>query len=209
MKDASHRAERVALSREFGEFLVELSIALHKYAMYPSSHPSLGPAAAAVALRAERLLEDRATIAFGVARHQLIIEGVATDHNQPVLRRLAEGLHRHHIGAVSVARGVQPEEIGSALRALSTERDGPLGLAPVERRPAWPHVRLHPLSFDQLELVSESPSDGHADDVARGRPAELWIGLARAAMATDQAGQPVETMLREGEAQVKVVATSA
>lgn len=172
MKDASHRAERVTLSREFGEFLVELSIALHKYAMYPSSHPSLGPAAAAVALRAERLLEDRATIAFGVARHQLIIEGVATDHNQPVLRRLAEGLHRHHIGAVSVARGVQPEEIGSALRALSTERDGPLGLAPVERRPAWPHVRLHPLSFDQLELVSESPSDGHADDVARGWPAE-------------------------------------
>jgi hypothetical protein len=197
MKDASHRAERVTLSREFGEFLVELSIALHKYAMYPSNHPSLGPAAAGVARRAERLLEDRATIAFGVARHQLIIEGVATDHNQPVLRRLAEALHRHHVGAVSVARGVEPEEIGAVLRALSTERDGPLGLAPRERLPVWPHVRLHALSFDQLELVSDAPMEGNSGDVARSRPAELWIGLARAAMATDQAGQTVEKISAE------------
>ena len=199
MNDASRKAERVTLSREFGDFLVELSIALHKYAMYPSTHPSLGPVAASVARRAERLLEDRATLAFGVARHQLIIEGVATDPNQPVLRRLAEGLHRHHLGAISVARGVQPEEIGSALRALCAvpERDGALGLAPAQSRTEWPHVRLHPLTFDQLELVSDTPVEGGAADAAGGRAAELWIGLARAAMATDQPGQPVEKISAE------------
>ena len=44
-------------------------------------------------------LEQRPTLAFGVARQQLIIDGVATDPGQPVLRRLAEELHRHHLGA--------------------------------------------------------------------------------------------------------------
>src|SRR5438477_388544 len=37
--------QRAALSRDLADFLVELSIALHKHAMYPGDHPSLEPAA--------------------------------------------------------------------------------------------------------------------------------------------------------------------
>lgn len=192
MSEAATKPERVSLSRDFSEFLVEFSIALHKHAMYPSGHPSLGPAAAGVVRRAERLFEDRQTIAFGVARHQLIIEGVATDPNQPVLRRLAEGLHRHHLGAISFTRGLQPDEIASAIHALSAdvEREGALGLAPAGQLPTWDHIRLHPLTFDGLELVGDAPltSDGTGEK-KDGRGAELWIGLARAAMASDSPGQ--------------------
>jgi hypothetical protein len=96
--ETAQRPERFTLSRELSEFLVELSIAVQKCAMYPGGHPSLEDAATAVTRRAERLLENRPTLAFGVARRQLIIDGVATDPNQPVLRRLAEGLHRHRRG---------------------------------------------------------------------------------------------------------------
>ncbi len=39
--------ERATLSRDLGDFLIELSIALHKHATYPEDHPSLGPAASA------------------------------------------------------------------------------------------------------------------------------------------------------------------
>src|SRR5207244_2506136 len=60
--------ERATLSRDLADFLVELSIALHKHAMYPQGHPSLQPAAAAVTRRAALLLEDRATLSLGVAR---------------------------------------------------------------------------------------------------------------------------------------------
>src|SRR2546430_13422114 len=81
--------ERAALSRDLADFLIELSIALHKHAMYPEGHPSLAPAAAGVTRRAALLLEDRATISLGVARNQLVIEGVATDPKHPVLRELA------------------------------------------------------------------------------------------------------------------------
>src|SRR5256885_3717659 len=76
--------ERATLSRDLADFLIELSIALHKHAMYPEGHPSLAPAAAGVTRRAGLLLEDRATLSLGVARQQLVIEGVATDPKHPV-----------------------------------------------------------------------------------------------------------------------------
>ena len=200
MNDASRKAERVTLSRDFGEFLVELSIALHKHAMYPSSHPVARAAAASVALRAERLLEDRATLAFGVARHQLIIEGVATDPNQPVLRRLAEGLHRHHLGA-------------DQRRARRAARGDWLGAARVVGRCPSATVRSawrlhtdgsngHTYGFIRSRSISsnsssDTPVEGGAAGAAGGRAAELWIGLARAAMATDQPGQPAEKISAE------------
>ena len=205
--DAVLKPERVSLSRDLSEFLVELSIALQKHAMYPGGHPSLWAATAGVTERAERLLEHRPTLVFGVARRQLIIDGVATDPDQPVLRRLAEGLHRHHLGAVSLSRGLEPNEIGLALRALSAEvdQDGPLGLAPAGRLLEWPHVRLHPLTFDRLELVGVPSSDRGADAKANARAAELWIGLARAAMATDRSSEPVETISTEPSTVAKAI----
>jgi hypothetical protein len=182
----SVKPHRVALSRELSEFLVELSIAVQKHSIYPGGHPSLAAAVAGLTRRAGRLLDERTTLVFGVARRQLIIDGVATDPDQPVLRRLAEGLHRHHLGAVSLSRGLEVDELEQALRALSLEVDkhGPLGLAPPGRELEWPHVRLHPLTFDRLELVRVEPDGAGLDKAAMGRAAELWIGLARAAMAT-------------------------
>jgi hypothetical protein len=179
------KTERLTLTRDMSKFLVELSIAVHKHAMYPGGHPSLSAAVDGVTRRAERMLESRPTLVFGVARRQLIIDGVATDPDQPVLRRLAESLHRHHLGAVSFARGVEPAEMGQALRALSTEieRDGPLGLAPAGHLPNWPHVKLHPLTFERLQLIGDATGEGGSGG-GDARGAWLWVGLARAAMAT-------------------------
>ena len=184
--EAAPRSERVSPSRDVSEFLVELSIALHRHSMYPSGHPALVPAIESVTRRAERLLQDRLSIAFGVARRQLIIDGVTTDPEQPVLRRLADGLHRHHIGAVSIMRGVNTHELGEALVALSAEpdRDGPMGLKRVVS--SWPHVKVHPLTFDGLALVGDAPiGAGGQDSEHASIGAELWIGLARAALASD------------------------
>jgi len=181
------------LSRDLGDFLIELSIALHKHAMYPPEHPSLGPAAAAVARRAGQLLEDRSTLSLGVARNQLVIEGVATDPKHPVLAELAGRLHRHHLGAITFRRGVETAEVADVLKTLAVEaeRSGqPLGLGPRERLSVWAHLRLHPLTFERLELVEESdaPSERGA------RAAQLWVGLARAALATQaDDAQPTPT----------------
>src|SRR5512139_3778471 len=128
--------ERAALSRELADFLIELSIALHKHSMYPEGHPSLEPAVVGVTRRAEHLFEGRNSLALGVARNQLVIEGVATDPRNPLLAELAGRLHRHHLGAVTFQRGVRVNEVVELLRTLAVdaERTGaPIGLRPAER----------------------------------------------------------------------------
>jgi hypothetical protein len=195
---SSAAPERAALSRELSEFLIELSIALHKHAMYPEGHPSLGPAASGVVRRGEALLQDRPTLSLGVARNQLVIEGVATDARHPVLAELAGRLHRHHLGAVTFSRGFELAEVQSMLRTLAVEADRtgqPLGLGDPVKLSAWAHVRLHPMSYERLELLEQASAtppapgahggSGDEDDQrdARVRGAQLWIGLARAALA--------------------------
>ncbi len=180
--------KRAALPREFADFLIEFSIALHKHAMYPGGHPTLEPAAEGVARRLESLLLERGSLSLGVASDQLVIEGVATDPRNPVLHDLATRLHRHHLGAVSFTRGVTWHELEQALKVLAVESDrtgDPLGLRPREQIPRWPHLQLFPLTFERLELVGgpEGVEDGAA--VSGGRAAHLWVGLARAALAAD------------------------
>jgi hypothetical protein len=181
--------QKAALARDLGEFLIELSIALHKHAMYPSGHPSLAPAAAGVTRRAGDLLRERSTLSLGIARNQLIIEGVATDPKHPVLAELAGRLHRHHLGAVTFSRGVTAQEVADVLKTLAVEAERsaqPLGLGPPESLRAWTHVRLHSLTYEKLELLDEGPRPGEEAPEAAGRgvrSAQLWLGLARAALA--------------------------
>jgi hypothetical protein len=159
--------------------------------MYPEGHPSLEPAISGVTRRAERLFEGRSTLALGVARQQLVIEGVATDAKNPVLSDLAGRLHRHHLGAISFHRGLRVTEVADVLRtlAIEAERSGePLGLGPPERLRAWEHIRLHSVTYERLELLHED-DQASADDKSaktRGlRGAQLWVGLARAALAAE------------------------
>lgn len=188
------------LSRELSDFLIELSIGLHKNAIYPPGHPLLEGATSGIARRLEALLARRNSLSLGVARQQLIIEGVATDENNPVLRDLAARLHKHHLGALKFTQGVTAEEVASALSTIAVDvgrREKPLGLEDSEVLQQWEHVRLFPLTFEKLQLLDEEPK-GTADDSMRGdrsRAAQLWIGLARAAVAS-QVNQDEDTAER-------------
>ena len=189
-------AFRATLPRELADFLIEFSIALHKHAMYPGDHPTLAPAADAVARRLVGLLAERGQLSLGVARNQLIIEGVATDPKNPVLRELADRLHRHHLGAVQFTQGAASEEVDDVLILLARDADRsaePLGLGPLTRLAQWPHIRLFPLTFDRLELVGggEEEGEGGGGAVTGGRTAQLWVGLARAALAGTEVDRPV------------------
>src|SRR5436305_6837458 len=110
------------LSRDLADFLVELSITLNKHAIYPSGHPLLDVAVDGVANRIGALfVGDRDSLSLGVARRQLIIEGVATDPLNPVLKELAQRLHEHHVGAVKFIRGINRQELAEALAALAVD----------------------------------------------------------------------------------------
>ena len=185
-------APRATLSRELGEFLIEFSIAINKFAMYPGGHPSLQPSVEGMVRRLQQLLQDRGTLSVGVARQQLIIEGVATAATNPVLKELAGRLHRHHLGAITFGQGVELAELVEFVSKVSTEADRtePLGLM-VARLTAWPHVRMYPLMYDRLELLDDQGEEqARADDPTarsqRTRAAQLWVGMARAALAAGE-----------------------
>lgn len=183
-------SERTTLSRELGEFLIELSIAVNRTAMYPQGHPSQEEGAAVVVHRLATLLYDRPTLSIGVAQKQLVIEGVATDARNPVLSSLAGRLHEHHIGALVFHSGATPGEVLGALRLLAREPEKgalPLGLGHPELLDVGPRVRLYPLTFERLELLDADGSE-ESDDPDRARVAALWIGMARAAMADEGGG---------------------
>ena len=174
--------------RELTEFLAELATALNRFALYPSGHPSQAQAASRLPNRLPPLLGDRGTLSLGVARNQLIIDGVATDPKHPLLRDLANRLRRHQLGAISFHKGVEADEMRDALRTLAREPcqgNEPLGLRPPEQLRAWKHVRLYPLAFDRLQLLEEQNSDADAGSGRGTRPAQLWLGLARAALAVE------------------------
>lgn len=196
-------APRPTLSRDLGEFLIELSIGFNKFAMYPGGHPTLQPAAEGMVRRLNDLLAERGQLSVGVARNQLVIEGVATDTKNPVLKDLASRLHRHHLGAIMFARGVEPREVLEFLARVAVDADRaekPLGLALAAdaRTTSWPHIRLYPLMYDRLQLVSDTgPPKTDEDPETRSqrtRSAQLWIGMARAALAADTAGNSEKTL---------------
>jgi len=190
--------EAATLSRELSDFLIEFSIGLHKNAIYPAGHPLRDSAADLIARRLDALLLARPTLSLGVARHQLIIEGVATEENNPVLRDLALRLHRHHLGALKFSAGVSTDEVADVLATLAVEagrRPRPLGLEGDDVLAQWPHVRLYPLTFEQLQLLDEeTPSDDEKAEMrsSRSRAAQLWIGLARAALASELDDEALE-----------------
>ena len=174
------------LARELGEFLLQFSIALHRFGIYPRDHPALVPLTASILGRLRVLLLERERLTLGVAQSQLVIEGVATDRRNPVLLELARRLHDHQIGAITFRREVDENALHWLLEALAVhpERRGePEGLRPASERPSLSGIILHPLGYDLLSL------QGGEEEAWRPEPTRatsLWMGLAQAAMATSR-----------------------
>lgn len=181
-----------ALPQDHADLLLELAVAVHKNAIYPGTHPLLVAAVDSLARRLSAFLEQMPTLSIGVARRQLIIEGVATDEEHPILRDLAARLHRHQIGALRFTRGLEKDELAEVLATIALDSgrvEVPLGLMGPEVLQRWKNARLFPLTFDQLELIDDGPDErpveGEGTREARTRAAQLWIGLARAALARE------------------------
>lgn len=192
---APEQKRSAALSRELQEFLIELSIGVHRFAMYPPGHPSLTPAVDNVMGRLGAIFATRPMVSIGVAQQQLVIEGVATDPRHPVLSDLARRLHGHQLGAVSMARGATPREVTGLLQLLAAESgDDPVGLQPPERLPKWELIGVFPVGYDRLEMrptADAGERGGEADASGQmDRATQLWLGLAQSALAGDEPLDP-------------------
>jgi hypothetical protein len=186
---ASPDQERAVLPRDVAVFLPLLGIALHKISAYPDKHPLLGNAIEAVSGHLRAVLVNRPFLLLGVARSQLLVEGLATDPDNPVLRELASRVHRHQIGAIKFTPGVTQPEVTDMLKLLSGDPRGqPLGTRLAEFDDRWEHIRLFPPAYDRLELTPDGAQRlGEQSRSVDSSVARLWLGLAAAAIAKEGA----------------------
>ena len=165
---------------------------MQKHAIYPRAHPLLVEAVDGVLRRIALLLADRSSLSIGIARRQLIIEGVGTDPEHPLLKELAGRLHKHNLGAVKFSQGISRDELADALATIAVDsgRTGdPIGEKAEELSERWANVKLFPLNYERLELLYEGTSDEGEDRIVKSRStkaAQLWVGMARAAMMLDE-----------------------
>ena len=140
------------------DFLVEFSIVLHKRAMYPLGHPHLQESTARFVNRLESLLAPRDSLAIGVARHQLIVAGTATDPRNALLSDLARRLHRHRIATLRFERGISLQEIDDL---LAGPRGRPAGRRRAVRPPArrgrrrGSHLKVQPPELSRMFLQDD------------------------------------------------------
>lgn len=181
--------ERAVLPRDVAVFLPLLAIALHKLTAYPDGHPLLGSAVDAAEQHLKVVLVNRPFFLLGVARTQLLVEGFATDPNNPVLRELAARLHRHQLGAIKFTPGVTRADFTAAMKVLGSDaRTRPVGLHLEEYDTLWDDIRLLPPAWDKLELSGTDEEQRVGEQSRRDSAASrLWIGLAAAALAREGA----------------------
>lgn len=176
--------ERPALPRDLILFFAQFSAALNKSRAYPARHPVLAAAIDVLVQNLTAIFQRRPMLTIGVSRGQLFVDGAGSDEDHPVLKDLAQRLHRHQLAAIQLRPGLKGEEFSDMLQSLAAEtwRQGkPLGLEPLDRLLArWPHVALEPIPLDQLEL-----GDGSVTSAER-QIEKIWQGLAQAALLTAQ-----------------------
>lgn len=155
------------LPRPVYDFLLELSATLKNFAMYPGGHPSLDAKLESLMGRVRSLLSSKSRVTVSVGREYLMVGSARTDASNPLLSSVAERLHGHHILAVDLRRGVQPEELRELLSALGREPDEgdtrPLGLRLRDRQSPWPHIHIQPLDYDPIELAEEQEGESFED----------------------------------------------
>jgi hypothetical protein len=154
--------------------------------MYPGGHPTLESAEQRLLARLGPILSAQDALSIGVARDQLIIDGVTTDAKQPLLRSLASRLHGHRVAALKLMDGITAVELADFLARLARE-PGERALEPLTTQgqapPAWTHIQVYRQSYERLELADTDHRDSSAPAGA------LWIELARVAMEGGEAGE--------------------
>lgn len=170
------------LAPDLSAFLTQLSVTLHKHRAYPAGHPMRRESTGAIHRFVLAALGDRESLRIGVARHHLLIDDESSDPAHPVLRELAERLHRRQIGSIVLSKGVGPDEIEAALERMNADprrNSGGTEAAGPER--IGDHVEILPLWYTSLALAGqgEAPLVEEAD--AR------WAELARMTAAPEVA----------------------
>ncbi len=178
--------EEGVLPEQLLSFLADLSVAVHRFNMYPENHPSLPAATARVRQRLSDLLETRGSLCIVVGRGQLFVEGGVSDPKHPLISDLARRMYNHQVGTLTLRPGVTPGELTELIRELAGEVERgqePLGLRPGDDSAEWENIHLTTFGYAHLKLEEQTDEKG----LLPGKASQLWTALAHAALR-DESG---------------------
>lgn len=176
------------IDKRITDFLLDFGVAVQKHAIYPAGHPQLTAAVERVMKRLDAAMANNRSISMGIARTQVVIEGVATDPNNSLMKELAQRFHCHRLGSITISPEVLRDELADFLVASSKdEHEGPqIALAAQTER--WPHIALTAVVYDKLELMGEEESGLTSDEAKQAGAKLIWIALARATLLLGEGG---------------------
>ena len=177
----SANSSHTGVPKKLAEFLVEFAVAVQKHAIYPQGHPQLATAVEKCVRRLDGILNDAEPVTFAFARNQVVIDSVATDPANALMRELSQRMHRQRIGSIGIRPGVLRDELADFLYASSIEESEKPQIAIAAQTMRWPHISVTTLTYEKLELMGEE--SGLTDDENKRAGAKLiWIALARATL---------------------------
>ena len=156
------------------ELLLELAIGLHRYSIYPSDHPSVVTLGERLARRINAYTAREGAIHVGVADGRLVVGDGATDPGHPILRDLARKARDRQVGGFVLLPQMASVDIELFLQGMCVEPEGTLMPKMDTER-----IRLLPPGYDRLQLADPDFLDGDPGSRAN----DLWLGLARSAIA--------------------------
>ncbi len=162
-------------------FLTQLHVSLNRRRTYGAGHPMVVRSEELALTALDAVLATRSTFTIGVARHELMLNGVAMPGAMTVTRDLAARLHRRGVGALTFHSGVDLDRLQAMLGWLAREpaRDAE-GNTPDDALPSINGIIIGRLAYDALML-------GDVESVADASMAALWQALAQ--IATDGTGR--------------------
>ncbi len=160
-------------------WLKQFSVVMHRWYSYPPKHPSRVASQETAFAALSLALGAQGEIVIAVSRHQLSVGGVFSDAKNPTLGELAERLHRHGIGTITLRDGIGDAEFDALLERVTRPRTNDAEDEAVRERPIGPHVAVEMLSYDGLALSEEETDDARGPD---GTGDRLWRELAEFAL---------------------------
>jgi hypothetical protein len=154
--------------------LVDLAITVQKHGMYPREHPLLRTQAERLSSRLQALLAQRGSLALAVGLDSLLVDGLSSECDIPIVRDVARRLRDHQIGAVTFFQGVAWHEIERFFTALAAD---PAARAAIDAAPFGPNLHVRAAGYDLLAI-----GDADSRDLDGPTPEELWKDLAQAVL---------------------------
>ena len=168
------------------QFMMRFAGALNRRRAYAPTHPMVLAAEALWLDATQTALSHRSTLAIGVARHELLVDGVPYDARSSVARELAGRLHRRGVGSITFEAGLSIVDVRDALGWMAREPGGADDTPPANGR-----LHITRTAYDLLIL-----DDAIRD--AQSAIASLWRVLAEVTgIQPDLAAQAAAAMPEE------------